>query len=112
MIGAIKQPDGKYTLTDISYDNKAHSTYNYRHKIKGFGGRWDVDKKRWVDFPEENLKEIGASKRLKIRTDAHSGIPEEDSFAYQYQIKDNKVKRINMGDDWDMVNIIKIYGEQ
>jgi hypothetical protein len=111
MIGAIKQPNGKYTLTDISFDNKAHSTYKYRQKIKGFGSTWDG--KNWIDFPEDKLKEIGASKRLKIRTEPYPGVDKsEDSFTYEYQIKDNKVKRLTISDDREWVKIEEIYGEQ
>lgn len=110
MIGAIRQSNGKYTLIDISYDNKAHSTYHYRKKIKEFGGIWNG--KNWTDFPEDKLKEIGASKRLKIRTEEYPGITKpEDSYTFEYEIKDNKVKRLTWSDDREWVKIEEIYGE-
>ena len=116
MIGAIKQPNGKYTLIDIKYDFPLKTTFGHKDKIKSFGAIWDNNKKHWIDFPEDKLKEIGASKRLKIKIAPYNGYGCEDKssdcFTYEYQIINNTIKKMDWGDSWATVKIEEIYGEE
>jgi hypothetical protein len=112
MIGAIRQPNGKYVLIDIKFDLPTKNTFSYKEKIKGFGAIWDGE--HWTNFPEDKLKEIGASKRFKIRTEPYQNLTgkSEDSYAFEYQIKNNHVLRLDLGDSWVSVGIEENYGEQ
>lgn len=113
MIGAIKRENGKYTLIDISFHLRFISTFRIKEKIKNFGGRWDDKKKKWYDFPAEHLSEINASKRFKIRVCPFDGNDKpSDMFAFDFQIKNNKVQVLFRSDDREWVEIEEIYGEQ
>lgn len=113
MIGAIKQSNGKYKLIDITYHLKSISTYSRRKQIKELGGVWNSKEKSWIDFPEEGLKEILASKRLKIRTAPYPGVDKsEDSYCFEYEIQNNQIRRLTWSDDREWVNIEQIYGEE
>lgn len=115
MIGAIRQKDGKYELIDIKYYCSTISTWSRRKQIKELGGIWNPDKNRWTNFPEDKLKEIGASKRLKIRVKPYNGYGVEngeDRCCYEYEIKNNQVRVLTWSDDREWVEIEKIYGEE
>ena len=116
MFGAIKQPNGKYSIVEIYRFNRTHKTYHIKDMLKVFGGRWNVDTKRWEDIDEVNLPKIPAVKRLKVRLAYNGNVhlsPNEnrDRHVYPFEIQNNQVSVLDMGDSHTWVDIEEIYGE-
>ena len=113
MYGAIKNPTtGRYTIVPAYPDYK--NTYAIREKLKRMGGIWLSTEKHWVNIEEKFLKDIPASKRLKIRLAAHSRVCDEhrDMFVFEHEIKNGQVRMLDMGDDHTWVDVEEIYGEE
>jgi len=116
MFGAIKQPNGKYTITEVFERKQGHfqsKTFHIKDKLKMMGGRWNPKTKLWEDVDEIHLKDIPAEKRLKVRIAPHSQVSSvaQDIFVYPSDIENNCVSELTMGDDHVWVPIEEVYGE-
>ena len=113
MFGAIKQPNGKYAITElIQFRNS--KTFRIKERLKSMGGIWNPTKKWWENIDESHLKDIPACKYLKVRLAPCPDAGHENSydvFVYECDIKENKVRELTMGDDRIWVNIEEVYGE-
>lgn len=112
MFGAVKQPNGKYTICEL-HKFRNSKTFHIKDKLKSLGGKWNPDTKHWEDIDEIHLKDISAVKRLKVRLAPHPQVSSvsQDIVVYPYDIKDNKVSQLTYGDDHVWVEIEEIYGE-
>jgi hypothetical protein len=116
MFGAIRQPNGKYTIVEHSFGRFSPKTFHVKDKLKALGGVWNPQTKRWEDIDEVNLPSIPAEKRLKVRLKYHPSVhlspdSNRDRRVYPSDIKDNRVSELTMGDDHEWVEIEEIYGE-
>jgi len=116
MFGAIRQANGKYTITEVFERKRGRfqsKTFHIKDKLKMMGGRWNSQTKHWEDIDEVHLKDIPAEKRLKVRVAPHSQVSSvaKDRFVYPSDIENNSVKELTMGDDHVWVPIEEIYDE-
>ena len=107
--GAIKQPNGKYTI--VKCYPFTNSTYRIRNRLKEIGAKWDGH--NWTDVDEAHLTSISASKRVKIRIEAYCHMPEEDTFYFEHEIVNNEVRAGCPRCDsfGGRAKVLKIYGE-
>jgi hypothetical protein len=112
MYGAIKNPTtGRYIIVSAYPDYK--STRRIREKLKRMGGIWMSTEKQWVNIEEKFLKDIPASKRLKVLLAPHRGVSDDpkEIFVFEHQIVNNQVRMLDWGDDHVWVDVQEILGE-
>ena len=110
--GAIKLENGKYAI--VKCYPYSHSTYGIRNRLKEMGATWNHDMQRWENIDGNDLKTVGASRRMKIRVASHCHMPEEDTYYFEHEIVNDEVRAgCPMCDSFGgRAKVLKIYGEE